>query len=587
LSTSTVPGGRRFGVRLHQLIGTQAALALLLVGAALGGGFLALTAIAAAGLLALIWVRVHGRWVFRHLAALLRFAGRRRAARLGTPAAVLAFAAPGTRVTAGPAAVFIDDLGLTTLVELADLSTALPPLRTLLPPPADGRPAAQIQLVLTAVAAARDAGPAALSYRALTDGRSLGRCAGVLAVRMARAEGRTEDELRRALLSLSRRLTRRLREHAARQLDRASAVQVIAGLAHADPGDEIREFWTGVRVGGLYQGTFRCLDGSVPAHLLTRLLHLPASAVTMAVTTGRAPERTGHTPKRTGHGPEPTGRGPGETGHGPEETGSLLVRIAAPDAAALENAAQALRRLLGPVQRWDGAHLTGLSATLPLGGWAGAEPFAAPDVPAVPAGLLLGRNRQGGPAQIPFFRPEPTRVLLVGGLPCARLLAFRALATGARVTVHSARPRDWSALAGDSITVLAADRAPEAAAGSPHHPVLTVFDGAAGTDPTGRWQTTLTVRDAITPGDLTTATEADLLVLQPLGAAEAALLGEALHLGETADLLTRMRPAMVALVSRSTVRWAVLAPTRIEKALFGDPVRSISIDMTEFPATSG
>ena len=93
------------------------------------------------------------------------------------------------------------------------------------------------------------------------------------------------------------------------------------------------------------------------------------------------------------------------------------TKLAFAAGAELAFGSEPVPALLGAVRRWDGAHLPGLAASLPLGGCDGTDqPFAVPEVPAVPAGLLLGRNRRGEPARVPFFRPDPTRVLLIGGL---------------------------------------------------------------------------------------------------------------------------------------------------------------------------
>ncbi|MBG0565260.1 type VII secretion protein EccE [Actinoplanes aureus] len=620
-----VRSGQRFGVRLNQIIVTQAAVVAVLIGAIQGGSALVVAVISAVGLLALTWVRVRGRWAFGWLSTMLRFIARTRSARIDGPAAVLRFAAPRTLMTTAdlagtPAAVLADDFGLTLLLEIGDPSGEAPPLpslATLLPATDQDQPPTQIQLVLTGVPAPPGrpgTGPAESSYRALCEGSSLGHHSAVLAVRVLRTGGWTEEELRRGLLGLGRRLTRRLASLPVRPLDHATAMRAIAELAHAgNPGDA-REAWSGLRLGGLTQATFRCRPRpgeALPGHLVARLLHLPAAATTVAVTSEL-----------------PSGR-----------VTSLLVRLAATDATALSTTVQALHRLLAAegfrMRRWDGAHLPGLTATLPLGGWAeSGDSFDGSDLPAVPAGLMVGRNRQGRSVQARLFRPAPTLVLLVGGLPGAQLLAFRAIAAGARVLVRSTRPQAWepfvrgAAAPGKSITVMPPNRLLDIPAGSPLRPTLTIVDtgraetahpvfdeppsagssvsgeppsdvsgdplsaasgdplfaasgdplSAASGDPLSaadRWQTTLVVRDALGTGDLDLATRADLLVLQVLDPAEAALLGEALHLGATTTYLTRMRPDMIALVNRRTVRWATLAQTQIEAALVGEARRPL------------
>ena len=76
-------------------------------------------------------------------------------------------------------------------------------------------------------------------------------------VRVLRAEGWTEEDLRRALSGLVRKLPRRLGEVPARPLGEAAAVRVIGELAHDDGVGSAQETWPGLRVGGLAQATFR------------------------------------------------------------------------------------------------------------------------------------------------------------------------------------------------------------------------------------------------------------------------------------------------------------------------------------------
>src|SRR6266550_5382464 len=54
-------------------------------------------------------------------------------------------------------------------------------------------------------------------------------------------------------------------------------------------------------------------------------------------------------------------------------------------------------------------------------------------IPTPGTGMILGADRDRQPVQIRFFRPEPTRIALVGEVWAAHLLAFRALALGAAV----------------------------------------------------------------------------------------------------------------------------------------------------------
>jgi hypothetical protein len=63
------------------------------------------------------------------------------------------------------------------------------------------------------------------------------------------------------------------------------------------------------------------------------------------------------------------------------------------------------------------------------------------------AGVFLGSTRYGTPVTLPAVRPVLTRVGLIGGIDPAVLLAYRMLAVGCQLTVATARPQAWTALA--------------------------------------------------------------------------------------------------------------------------------------------
>jgi hypothetical protein len=438
-----------------------------------------------------------------------------------------------------------------------------------------------IQLLLSGAPAPSvraGSGTPANSYRQLTEGRLLGHSRALLAVRVLRTEGWSEEELFRSLSGLARKLVRRLATVPARPLGEAAALRVIAELAHDDGAGPAQEFWPGVKVGGLAQATFRLrrwpdLRIETARRLMSRMLALPAAATTVSLTAGPRPA----------HGPTPI---------------DMTVRLAAPDTPTLGLAGQALRKVLSAehahARRLDGEHLLGLSATLPLGGSPTAVAGLPPDgvhpadhldglyLPVGMAGLMLGSNRHGSPVVVRLFRPEQTRALLVGGVRCAQLVALRAMALGARVVVQTARPQAWepfvrgAAVPGESIAVVPPGRAFEIAPGSALHPLLVVVDvGPVGADnrPGAGWQATLVVRDEFTQVDIDVATRADVLVLQPLRAIEATLIGSAMGLGEVAQWMTKIRPDMVGVVNRRAVRWAALAQTPIESQLIGPPTR--------------
>jgi type VII secretion protein EccE len=594
VNTRSVRRGRLFGIRVGQLVATQVAVVALVLGAINGPIAVVAGAVVALVILAVTWLRLRRRWLFEWLGVMMRFSGRRHSAPAGaSPTALLEFVAPGARVeqtdlAGDPAAVIVDGHGLTAVLELGDPAgllaedtPALPSPASLLPSSEAEFPPVLIQLLLTGAPAPSlraGAGTPANSYRQLTEGRLLGHSRALLAVRVLRTEGWSEEELHRSLSGLVRKLVRRLSTVPAKPLGEAAAVRVIAELAHDDGAGPAQETWPALRIGSLTQSTFRLGRWPDPQvetsrRMISRLLTLPASATTVSLTAGPRPA----------HGLTPL---------------DLTIRLAAPDANALGMAAQALRKVVSAeqasVRRLDGDHLAGLSATLPLGGTPMAVPGFPPDgvqpaeqleglhLPVGTSGLMLGRNRLGNPVVTRLFRPEQTRALLVGGVRCAQLVALRAMALGARVVVQTARPRAWepfvrgAAVPGESIAVVPPGRPVEIAPGSAMHPLLVVVDiGPVGADsrPGAGWQATLVVRDEFAAADVDVASRADLLILQPLRPDEATLIGGALGLGEVAQWMTRIRPDMVGVVNRRAVRWAALAHTPIETQLIGPPGR--------------
>jgi hypothetical protein len=262
------------------------------------------------------------------------------------------------------------------------------------------------------------------------------------------------------------------------------------------------------------------------------------------------------------------------------------VRIVAPERSALATSTDALRRLLAAAGATavslDGAHLPGLAATLPLG----TAPADLADLPCgLPVrvghgGVVLGVDRHEEPVTVRLFRREPTRAVLVGGLACAQLISFRALAAGARVIVQTGRPQAWEPFvrgasdSGDTLVLVAANRALDPGPATALRPQLLVKDAttpAGGVPgPDSPWRTSLHVFDEPGPGDLVELSRAELVLLQTLPPPAATAVGAALGLGETAQWLTRIRADMLGVVAhRRTLRWLLLSPTPIERQLIG------------------
>ncbi|MGV9210798.1 type VII secretion protein EccE [Micromonospora sp. RB23] len=572
------------GMRVGQLVTGQVAAAVVIAALGRGAPVVIAALLVAALLVAAVCVRFRGRWLFEWLGAAAGHVARRRGLdeRAG-PAELLDLVAPGavvgsTELSSGQAAILEDTGGMVVLLELGDpgdllgdAPRAIPAPSTLLPTPGPDVPPVRIQLLLSGTPAPvpTAGGTVGTSYRQLTDGRLVGRERAVLAVRVLRADGWPPEALRRALAGTTRRIIRRLGPLTARPLGVPAALRVLGELAHHD-GEPVLPTWPSLRTGALVQATFRLVrwpqaGGAAARRLVPRLLTLPATATTVSLCVGPA------------------------AGVDAAVT-ELTVRLAATSTAELTVAVDALGRLVdgtgGELRRLDGAHLDGLAATLPLALISAGRSEAALDdweLPLGEAGMMVGTNRHGGALTVRLFRPEGTRVLLVGGVPAAQLVALRAMALGALVVVQTARPRVWEPFVrgvgapGGTIPLIPPGRPVADSAGNALRPLLLVVDtgpAPADTEPGPAWRATLVVRDELTPADVDTLSRADLAVLQRLRPAEAVLAGSALGLGDSAGWLTRMRDDMVAVVNRRALRWALLAPTPIEAQLIGRPARA-------------
>ncbi|MFC0007824.1 type VII secretion protein EccE [Micromonospora siamensis] len=574
--------GRPASRRTGRVVAAQVALALPLAALGRGAGVLAVACVGALLLLVVWWARLRGRPLVGWLGVAVARLARRRALPSAGAAELVDLVSPGAVVrpvelAGGPAAVLDDATGLTALLEVGDPgdllgggSRVLPGPASLLPPASAESPPVCVQLLLGAAPAPAPSaadGTAGTSYRQLTDGRLPGRSRALLAVRVLRVDGWSDEDLRRALSGTVRRIVRRLEPSTARPLGASAALLAVADLAHHDDGAPVRESWQAVRTGELLQSCFRVRLPAdrepAGAHLVSRVLATPATATTVSICAG---------PR--------TGTGAGRSG--------LTVRLAARTPAELAAAAQVLRRsaaeLGAEVRRLDGEQLVGLAATLPLAAAPGAghDGDGPAELTLGDAGLMVGANRHGGAVTVRLFRPEGTRVLLVGGLRAAQLITVRAMALGAAVVVQTGRPRSWEpfvrgvAATSGTIPVLPPGRPVGDAPGTSLRPLLLVLDvGPVPADPAPgpAWRSTLVVRDELTPADVDALARADLAVLQPLDPAEAALAGTALGLGGTADWLTRIREDMVAVVNRRALRWALLSPTPIESQVIGRPAR--------------
>jgi ESX secretion system protein EccE len=576
--------------RVHsgQIVATELAVALLLIGALWGIPAMVLLAVVAAGLILLAWTRLRGRWLFQWMRVWLSYRTHRRTLPPGSDAlALLQFIRPGATIDMAeldgvPGAVIADTEGLTAMLEVGDDTLLpgglglLPSPATLLPLPAPNTPRFRVQLVYTGVPAGGP-DPVAAAYRQLTEGRLAASERAILAVHVPTAEGWAESDLRRALSGAIRKVRRKLDKVQSRVLDEDAAVRALQELAGHDGANPVREGWSGVTAGGLAQATFRIrrwpdLRTESGRDLLARLLGVPARAVSIGLTVG------------------PWG-GPNAS----ELRTDLVVRLTAVDSGGLATAATALQRVLGAERataaRLDGEHLDGLAHTLPLGGSAPADmptetehgvtrptaPVAALRVPLGAAGLMVGPNRRREPVTVRFFRPAPTRAMLIGGLQSAQLITLRALALGARVVVQTGRPPAWERffrnLGGpnDSLAIVAPGQPLAVPPATQLRPLMMVVDvGPVGADrsPGYPWQTTLVLREELSPVDIDALGHADLALVQPTTAEAAALAVSVLGLSDSQrEALSRPVPGLIGVVHRRSVRWASLGTAPLEQQL--------------------
>jgi hypothetical protein len=190
-------------------------------------------------------------------------------------------------------------------------------------------------------------------------------------------------------------------------------------------------------------------------------------------------------------------------------------------------------------------------------------------------GMILGIDVEQRPVTVRFFRPEPTRVTLVGGVWAAQLVAFRALALGANLIVLTVDPRAWhefgdrAGVRRDRVTVIPGEQ-PVHTAGSAQQPALVIHDlgtvGPSAPVAPSSWLTQMTVLRRLDERGVSAVQEDHLVMLQCLELSEAALVASALRLtGQSTQLLQRMEDGMLALIGGGADRYVWTNLTAIER----------------------
>ncbi|MFC4107220.1 hypothetical protein ACFOX0_14960 [Micromonospora zhanjiangensis] len=198
-------------------------------------------------------------------------------------------------------------------------------------------------------------------------------------------------------------------------------------------------------------------------------------------------------------------------------------------------------------------------------------------------GLILGADQHKSPVSVRLFRPQPTRVALVGGAWASQLVAFRALALGTRVAVITNQPHGWQGFGErvtgrtDRMSVYGAEQQ-VTLSGTAAQPVLIIQDlglgGSARSVPLGPWQTQLTVLRTLDRSGLPAVQDADLVLLQRIAATEAPFVTSALRLPtNSVRYLQTMADDMMALVAGGTDHYLWFAQTDVERQYGGPPRR--------------
>jgi hypothetical protein len=231
----------------------------------------------------------------------------------------------------------------------------------------------------------------------------------------------------------------------------------------------------------------------------------------------------------------------------------------------------------------SGKVLSGRMARLHIG-WhtASVDAVSMIRVPSAGTGLVIGADRYGRGVPVRFFRPEPTRVTLLGGDWATAVLVFRALALGANVSVWTDDPQRWRGLgeraaAAANHFVVNAERVMLPPA-TPQQPLLSITDdGSAGPlDASERraWHTELTVLHQLDERGVPAIQDSNLVIAQRLGPVESALIASALRLpGFVTAPLQQIDDETVALLGPADPQYVRVNATDVERGMAGSARR--------------
>ncbi|HEY1485225.1 MAG TPA: hypothetical protein VGF84_03910 [Micromonosporaceae bacterium] len=194
-------------------------------------------------------------------------------------------------------------------------------------------------------------------------------------------------------------------------------------------------------------------------------------------------------------------------------------------------------------------------------------------------GLLIGTDRHQRGVPVRFFRPEPTRIALIGGEWVAQILVFRSLALGANIAVRTVDPQRWSAFAqrvtGPSGRLEINPDPGTLPPATPHQPLLMVTDGDPAPASSARpWCTELIVLHGLDEGGIAAVQDSQLVIAQRLDGTESAIAAKALRLpGSITAPMQGIDDETVALLDRAGHLYLRINATDIERGYLGSAHR--------------
>ncbi|MDH2393121.1 hypothetical protein QCN29_30970 [Streptomyces sp. HNM0663] len=198
-------------------------------------------------------------------------------------------------------------------------------------------------------------------------------------------------------------------------------------------------------------------------------------------------------------------------------------------------------------------------------------------------GVVIGVDAEGKPSVLGVNRPTPYEVTLIGGLWTAQVLALRAAATGARVTVETGRGPAWTTLAQAAgggqqcISLHDVGRVPPQgpSAGSP----VVVIRDCGMRPPRGRvvsapWQSVVTLLPYLSPAAPRLMAKSTLVGIQRVSPDEAAQIGRIMQLPRPeVEALSSLADGVTLWCTARDRRFVMTQATDAETGLLGSARR--------------